>query len=558
MGSIAVSLCAVAMVAAGAQNRSIDGSGNNGAHPEWGSAGSTLRRVAAAAYADGVQLPAGTDRPSAREVSNHVAIQLGSEPMVGRLTDMFWQWGQFLDHDIDLTETANPAEPFAIAVPTGDPYFDPTSTGTKQIDLQRSDYDPSTGTGPGNPRQQLNAVTAYVDASQVYGSDATRAADLRLHDGSGRLRTSPGNLLPFNTAGLPNAGGPGSNLFIAGDVRCNEQVGLISMHTLFMREHNRLCGQIASADPALSGDEIYEQARKIVGAYMQVITYRDWLPLLLGTHSLGDYAGYDPTVDAGIANEFSTAAFRLGHSMLSPQLERLDSTGQEIAAGHLSLRDAFFAPYRVTNEGGIEPIVRGLCTQIMQDLDPLVVDDVRNFLFGAPGAGGFDLAALNIQRGRDHGLPTYNDARMAYGLAPATTFAQITSSPMMQQRLMHAYDSPADVDLWIGGLAENLVPGGMLGELFCAIVADQFDRLRAGDAWWYENDPFFDAALLAEIQNTTLTDIIRRNSSINLEMQDNIFIAPMRDLPAVSLPGMVALCGGLLGLLIWRGCRRSA
>ncbi len=108
----------------------------------------------------------------------------------------------------------------------------------------------------------------------MYGSDYERAAALRTNDGSGKLAVSAGNLLPFNESGLPNADGDSPMLFLAGDLRATEQVGLTALHTLFVREHNRLATQIGRRNRSLSGDEIYEQARQMVGAEIQAITYR--------------------------------------------------------------------------------------------------------------------------------------------------------------------------------------------------------------------------------------------------------------------------------------------
>ena len=434
---------------------------------------------------------------------------------------MLWQWGQFLDHDIDLTDGTDPPEAANITVPAGDPQFDPDGTGTAEIHFNRSIYDPDSGTDSGNPRQQINEITTWIDASNVYGSDLERAAALRTNDGSGRLKTSDGNLLPFNLLGLPNAGGSGAELFLAGDVRANEQVGLIALHTLFVREHNRLADEIASQSPGLSGEEIYQEARSIVGALMQVITYREFLPALLGPNPLKSYKGYDPTIDAGIVNVFSTAAYRFGHSALSSTLLRLDDQGDEIAAGHLALRDAFFAPDRITLDGGIEPLLRGLTHQKAQAVDLFVVDDVRNFLFGPPGAGGFDLVSLNIQRGRDHGLPSYNDARRALGLTPAASFNQVTSDPEVRARLAAAYGDVEDIDLWAGGLAEDPLHHSHLGETFTRIVIDQFTALRNGDRFWYERT--LDHKLVHELKHTRLSDIIRRNCDISSEIPTTPF-----------------------------------
>ena len=496
--------------------RSIDGSGNNLDDPLMGAAITPLLRRVDSDYGDGVSELAGWDRPGAREISNVVSAQQVSIPIRGKISDFFWQWGQFLDHDIDLTDGTDPPELENILIPDGDPDF-----GPGELTFNRSIYDPASGTDQGNPRQQLNEITAWIDASNIYGSDAARAAALRTNDGTGRLRTSAGNFLPYNTDGLPNAGGPSDSLFLAGDVRANEQVGLTAMHTLFVREHNRLADIFATADPTLTGDEIYEKARRIVGAQIQAITYNEFLPLLLGYGVIGNYKGYDPNVDARIANVFSTAAYRFGHSMLSPTLLRLDADLNEISEGHLPLRQAFFAPQRITDEGGIEPILRGLASQIAQGIDPFVVDDVRNFLFGEPGSGGFDLVALNIQRGRDHGLPSYNDARVAFGLRPAQSFADVSSDPEIQDRLASIYNDVTQIDLWVGGLAEDRVPNALVGELFFTILKEQFEALRDGDRFWYERA--LTREEIREVRRSRLSDIIRRNTEIGYEIPRDVF-----------------------------------
>ena len=132
-------------------------------------------------------------------------------------------------------------------------------------------------------------------------------------------------------------------------------------------------------------------------AQLQQITYQEFLPVLLGPDALDAYAGYDETINPGLSSIFSTAAFRFGHSTINPEIPRLDAMGAEIAAGHLSLRDATFNSQPILNEG-IEPILRGLSTQLAQNVDTLVINELRNMLFGPPGSGGLDLTAINIQR----------------------------------------------------------------------------------------------------------------------------------------------------------------
>ena len=398
------------------------------------------------------------------------------------------------------------------------------------IAFDRSLYDPGTGAGSERPREQMNMITAWIDASNVYGSDGARASALRALDGSGRLEMGAGELLPYNVSGLSNAGGPGPDLFLAGDVRANEQVALSAMHTLFVREHNRIAAGLRRLFRDWTGDRIYEAARALVGAEMQAITYEEFLPALLGPHALAPYAGYDPGVDASIANLFSSACYRFGHSMLGTRLLRLDSWNREIPEGHLALRDAFFAPWRITEEGGISPLLRGLAAQHAERVDPYIVDDVRNFLFGPPGSGGLDLAALNIQRGRDHGLPSYVESRAKLGLVVPGDFADVTSDPGLQGRLEATYGSVEAVDVWVGGLAEDHLPGAMLGELLHTVLRLQFESLRDGDRYFYST--WLGPRLRRGLGGVRLAHVIRRNTRIRGEIPDDVFhVRPLRREP---------------------------
>lgn len=350
-------------------------------------------------------------------------------------TDFVWQWGQFLDHDIDLTDGAE--ESADIIVSAGDVHFDPDSTGTAVISFNRALFDPNTGFTAANPREQENEITSWIDGSMIYGSSDERITALRVGSESPLLETSEGNLLPFNETSLTNANGfitDPTRLFLAGDIRANEQLALATMHTLWVREHNRIAEALADDFPNNTADEIFELTRRLVVAKIQMITYNEWLPVLIGSGAIPAYAGYDAAINPSIYNEFSGASFRLGHSMLNERLLRLDASGNEIADGHIDLSAAFFtAPMILTSESSIDPILRGLATQRHQALDEMIVDDLRNFLFGAPGDGGLDLASLNIQRGRDHGLPDYNSMRVAMGLPAVLSFGDISSMPIQSR-----------------------------------------------------------------------------------------------------------------------------
>jgi hypothetical protein len=530
--------------------RSYDGTGNNTAHPDWGSTGEPLLRVGPVRYADGISAPApqgGVGRPSARVISNTIVDQGTADIISDRqLSAMAYAWGQFIDHDMDLTSNATPAEPFNVPVPTGDPFFDPNSTGTQVIFFNRSEHVPGTGTSTSNPRQQPNDITAFLDASMVYGSDAVTANALRAHSG-GRLKTSPGpdgvigtadDWLPLNIQtyfpGFHETGGdgtgafhiandahivPDSQLFMAGDVRVNENIELTSLHTLFMREHNRIADALRANNPTWSDETLYQFARQQVFAEIQSITYNEWLPAILGPNALPAYTGYKSNVNPGIATEFSTALFRLGHSMLGDDVEFIASDGTPVREG-IALSQAFFNPPQLTQQG-ISPILKYLGSDPSSEIDNTIVNSVRNFLFGPPGAGGFDLASLNIQRGRDHGIANYNAVRVSYGLPAVTSFSQISSNPTIQAKLQQLYQNVDNIDLWVGALAEDHVAGTSTGRLIRVGLIDQFTRLRDGDSFWYQRI-YSQADQNFLRNNRSLADLIRLDSGADV-IQDNIF-----------------------------------
>ena len=575
---LASTLCCVSVLLGqqtlGQEYRTINGLNNNLTNPTFGEAETELLRLAPNAYADGISTPTGgainSSLPSAREISNAVSAQPSLTPNSLGASDWVWQWGQFLDHDLDLSGGAPIAEPFDISVPTGDSFFDPNSTGTATIGLNRTI---STGGSVGSPREQINEVTSFIDGSMVYGSDLARSEGLRDLSSNGLLRTSAGNLLPFNTTGLPNDNGPGltdATAFVAGDVRVNEQIGLTSAHTLFVREHNRIAtdlgARLASDETALvdlrdsaiaaagnsvdnEADFIYQSARKLVGAQIQQITYQEFLPVFLGSSApTSGASSSDPTINAGISNEFSTAAFRVGHTLLSPKIQLVDPlTGENI--GEVSLQDSFFTPsFFQTNS--IENVLAGLAQQDAQEVDTLIIDDVRNFLFGQPGQGGFDLASLNIQRGRDHGLNDINSTRVALGLSAYDDFLDLTGGDdSLAFQLASEYNSIDDVDLWIGGLAEAHVNGGLVGETFNSILTDQFLRTRDGDRFFFTSELDHLLLLDSNFESTLLSDIILRNTNI-ASIQSNVFIT------AVPEPSSLVLTLGI-GLMGLARRRRS-
>ncbi|MCO6486781.1 MAG: hypothetical protein J5I98_00120 [Phaeodactylibacter sp.] len=511
--------------------RTIDGSQNNPANPGWGAAGENLRQFTGVAYANYIDEPAGQGRPNPREISNRIFAQDGllNDPM--NLSDFCWVWGQFIDHDLGLTPDGS--EDASIPVPEGDPWFDPFNTGQMRIPMARNLFDPSTGTNIFNPRRHPNLITAFVDGSGVYGSDEQRANWLRSFSG-GRLKTSAGNLPPFNTYNgerntpidpnaphMDNPVGLSDKFFVAGDVRANENPLLLGFHTLFVREHNRLCGELEQQHPDWTDEQLYQHARKIVGGLIQSVVYNEWLPAMGIT--LPAYTGYKPNVNPQLMNVFTAAAFRLGHTLLNGRLMRVDNDGNEMPEGHMMLRDAFFNPFPVIDMG-IEPFIKGMAMQTQQSFDSKVIDDVRNFLFGPPGAGGLDLVSININRGRERGLPDYNSIRQSFGLQRYTFFQQINPNQNVYLTLLTMYRDINEVDPWVGMLAEQRMPGALFGPTVMKIMEVQFTALRDGDRFFYEADPVLSPEEKEAIRHTTMHDIIMRNTGITL-MQDKVFEA---------------------------------
>jgi hypothetical protein len=536
-------LMLTSITAFGQNIREINGSQNNPMNPNYGAANTNFIWVTSVDYTDGISTPAGANRPSSRVISNMICHQDSFMANEKGLSDFVWAWGQFIDHDMMLSVSANPMELIEITVPMCDPFFDPNCTGTVTIPLRRAEYDMNTGTSVANPRTPVNRTTAFIDASVIYGTDAFRLAWMRRYF-NGKMKTSLDDLLPYNTVtgkiGAvtdPNAppmaldGGFPQRYFVSGDIRANEQPTLTVIHTLFLREHNRICDEILQINPTWTDEQVFQRARKTLGALLQAVTYEEFLPAIGVTLSV--YAGYDLTIDPGVMNSFSGAAFRFGHSAVTGNLVRYGEDNI-FSFGSVDIRTAFTNPTFLEDQGGIDPFLRGLAAQQHQFIDNKITSDLRNFLFGNPGSGGMDLAALNIERGREKGLPHFNLLRQNFGLPPVNNFSDITTDILLQQQLQQLYGAIDSIDAWVGLLAEDHALNSVLGTCMVEIMKHQFEVLRDGDRLYYEHDSTFSNAEIAVIKATRLADIIRRNTDIMM-IQDSVFYAQERDLVSVEL-----------------------
>lgn len=551
-----------AEASAGFEYQSLDGSGNNRAHPDWGKAGGAYSRVGPAHYTDGVGAP--FSGLNARYISNRVFNDAGQRLSSPRgVSQWATTWGQFVDHTFGL-RVGEPGATANFPYDNNDP-LESFRNDFGMVPFGRSK--PIDGTGGDKPREQVNALGSYIDAFAVYGTPdrlewmREGPVDDNMANNSAKL-LMPGGNLPRRDARGDIQTAPGVDEgngrmrgrgMVAGDGRANENTGLLAVQTLFAREHNRIVDRLPQSLP----EEVkFQIARRVVIATQQYITYTEFLPTL-GVH-LKPYRGYQPDVNATLGNEFATIGYRGAHSMIHDdirlkvpvsrytpaQLDLLRAKGAVVkVVGDtveltMSAAEAPFNP-DLFEELRLGPVLQGLGRYPAAASDEQMGELIRSIPFTAPGATAiFDITAVDIERGRDHGMPTYQQMRALYGLSPKTSFAAITgeasesfpADPELTpgneindpdsldfirlrdkngrdvpagseeavsgerrtttaSRLKALYGDVAKLDAFVGMVAEPKAPGREFGDLQTAIWRKQFEDLRDGDRFFYGNDP---------------------------------------------------------------------
>ena len=553
------------------QFRTIDGTCNNLLTPLLGASNTEFRRLKPAQYEDGISVPVGHAQqvngnqfgppwPSARRVSRTIIKDITRSSRV--LTHIFMLWGQFVDHDLDLfaefethecEESCDFEETCPFCFPITVSRYDPTfglfgsNKGqclplTRSVGVCMQPYKNSYKMPMA--RQQINQLTHYQDASNVYGSTKEMADSLRLFSGGllrqgGRTDSLKGNL-PVG----PELSDSDAPFFVAGDVRANEHVALTIMHTIWLREHNRLVRELAELNPCWDDERLYQEGRKIVGALMQVITYKEFLPLLLGDNGfktfIGPYSKYKSNVDASVPNSFATAAFRVGHTLIRSKFARLDNENKPLSIGPLGLRESFFNPLQYYISGGTDPILRGLLEEKSREVDEFVNRVLTTQLFAPSDKSlGQDLAARNIQRGREHAIPSYREFRQycfdLFGVSSEF------SSYFTERRLQYLYGNSGfrtGIDLWVGGLAEKRMERSNLGPTFACIIGKTFADLRDGDRFYYENPGVFTRDQRNCISNIKLSKVICDNADDITKIIPKAFEVGQQEKDCDSLPSL--------------------
>ncbi|KYR00934.1 peroxinectin [Tieghemostelium lacteum] len=466
--------------------------------------------------------------PMVREVSNMLCNQESLIMSTEHLTDMFNMWGQFLIHNLALSKPLSLR--WDIPVPKCDFYFDPQCTGTKNMTYIRTRITEVPCTDLNTPDasdgkcyEQVNTLSSFIDANVVYGSDKATCVALRQWKDGLMISniTDHGELPPLFIPGVSMDNDaniyPVKDLFYVGERRGNENPGLMSLHVIFLREHNRMAKVFKGKHSEWSDEDIFQHTRSCVIEQIQKITYEEYLPIVLGG-PLPSYSGYNPDLSPLVSNEFTTAAFRYGHSEVGPNIEYIDENGQRMSP--LPIRHSYFNP-KAMDIAGAEPILRGLIYNEEQAIDLFVISDLRNFLFGNPGSGGFDLVCRNLQRNRDHGIPLYNEVRQNLGLRPVKTWSDITSNIATQNRLKNAYGDVNLIELFVGGLAEDHYENSVVGQTFYTILREQFLRTRLSDRFWYERDEI--KKVNSECEPVSFSELVRRNTKNMNNLPANLF-----------------------------------
>ena len=303
----------------------------------------------------------------------------------------------------------------------------------------------------------------------VYGSTQEVAGRLRLFSGGllkqGGVTGTLKRNLPFESQADSEASDSGVPHFDAGDVRVNENVPLTIMHTIWLSQHNLIVTELAKLNPCWDDDRLYQEGHKVVGAMIQIITYKEFLPLIFGEDGyntfIGSYPGYSPNTDVTIPNSFAIAAFRFGHSLIRPEFTHLDKDNKPLDIGPLSLHDSFFNPLQYFISGGTDPILRGLMQDRSKEVDEFLTMVLTEQLFAPTSTGlGRDLASRNTQRGREHGLPSYRSFQeYCYNIyeIPSTFHSQGVEGRL--RRLYGITGFTNGIDSFAGGLAEERMSG---------------------------------------------------------------------------------------------------
>ncbi len=571
--------------------RSFDGSCNNLANPTLGQVDSLFRRGPEGYHyeSDGVTPIRSPQLPNERVLSN--ALMNGGTTTVGQnhigLSLLWTYFGQWIAHDMGINKR-NETSDAVFSLPDSDtdaviiPIIEPNDPLPPTVPVPSRKYRIRTlrtlGQVVNGVFQVTNDATSYLDLSQVYGlskehSDALRTfvdGKLKTRDyiavnttitGQPVLTSTFLNWLPLvsdtgvNTSRVVDLNQPDNECFSAGDPRVNENLGLITIHGMFLRNHNLKAAELRAQYPHWSDEQIFQTARAWITAIYQHVVYDEYLPTVLGVHyrRIGPYRGYDEDEDPTTNVLFSTAAFRFGHSALTNILPFKDRCNNAPYPDQPFRNQRSAAGQNGGTTSGVDLmawvenpayVVHGLSFEKSNEVDILFDDSMRNII-RVP----FDVIAVNIMRGRLNGLAPYVRVRAAYrtfGVKDITAhphcsrrdlnatepdtlacFSLITSNSTLASKLRDVYQFVEKVDAYVGLLAEDKYIGAV-GPTTAEIIADQFKRSRNADRFWYENDEIgmFSRNEIRWIKSATGMKYLLKNAFPDVRIQNFPFLVP--------------------------------
>ncbi|XP_012259672.2 peroxidasin-like [Athalia rosae] len=560
--------------------RKQSGRCNNPLHPNWGAALESYARLMPAEYADGVSLPKFSNTPSARDVSLKIHSD-GTDQPHPYLMAIAALFGQFIAHDLSHTPKVELPDGGKIKCCDVDyEHFHPECFPIKvqeRSEIKCMEYVRS-APHPGNtnegcklgPRQQINQATSYLDLSQLYGISEETTRELR--SGIGGLLNTQRKNLPMPSRAPENCRGsnPAFPCFFSGDARINENPGIALMHVLFLREHNDIATQLQSINPHWNDETLFQEARRIVIAELQHITYNEYLPAILGESAVdrwnlrlrtnGYFGGYEPTRDATLSNAAASVGLNFVAAITPKTLDLVDTRSpKSVKSGERTLLSSFYAPQELYEAGAIDRLISGATAGHSRKPAPPSLNEIllgRYFHDGKSTETPIDLAAQLVQQGRDHGLPPYTKWRIFCGLPDVNVFDDLrgTVSKEAIQKLRSTYRNVADIDLITGALAEAPAEGSVVGPLFSCLLGRSFRNIRIGDRYWYENGNTpgaFTLKQLYEIRKSSMARILCNNGDRLGRVQPRSFILtdpflnPMSNCSSYSI-------GGRLDLMPWK------
>jgi len=544
--------------------RSFDGKCNNLKVPWWGKKETPLKRLLPNEYDDGINAPRtysvkkGEYLPNPRDVSMRIHSARRTFPQTTQFLTFF---GQFVDHDITLTARTGyngqekncycgakyDKDCFNIPIP----YNDYHNKDQKCIPLTRSSAAVEYFGCKFSNREQVDLVTAWTDLSSVYGLSKEQSKKLRSYK-KGYLKTSTNpqthtQSLPLRSERTCDLMKIKESCYFSGDVRVEDNHYLTTFQQIFVLEHNRIAAKLASLNPSWDDEYLYQEARKInIGQYNHII-YWEFLPVLLGSYAMkkwdliplkyGYFNYYDDKINPSTSNEFATAAMRWGHVLVNKYHygynQQYDNVGNWTTDQTVFNHEHGY--YNAYNN-----IVRGLLVQTSYYFTPAVNDWMNNYLFQGMSEhwARLSLPALNIQRGRDHGLPGYNKYRKYCGLKYAYSFNDLDNIPKeVRGKLAGLYKDVNDIDLFTGAMSEIAVEDGVVGPTVACILAQGFRDWKYGDRYYYETgNPItgFKPNQLQEIRWASLARLICDNTDLYFVQRDPLFEANKKTNPLVD------------------------